>query len=180
MFENMQGSSDLMLLQIELHTPINQIEAIRDTVRNTILDWSLKLEEDGIIGEGLSFSQKEKEIAHSHNYTIGTVGTVIGEMKNSQIQQDTVNSTQTQNNVGTSIEEVAKLMRELNDWLPASSLDEETKEEIQADLATVQSQTESPKPKAKIISFALSSIQSALEKAAATALAAQLPDMAHV
>ena len=180
MFENMQGSSDLMLLQIELHTPINQIEAIRDTVRNTILDWSLKLEEDGIIGEGLSFSQKEKEIAHSHNYTIGTVGTVIGEMKNSQIQQDTVNSTQTQNNVGTSIEEVAKLMRELNDWLPTSSLDEETKEEIQADLATVQSQTESPKPKAKIISFALSSIQSALEKAAATALAAQLPDMAHV
>lgn len=154
-----------------------QLNEVIEIVRNTILYWSLKLEEDGIIGENLSFSQQEKEIAHSHNYNIGTF---IGEMNNSQIQQDTVNSNQTQNNTGTSIEEVGQLMRELSDWLPSSSLDEETREEIQADLESVQAQTESPKPKAKIISFALTSIHSALEKAAATAIAGQLPDIVHI
>ena len=43
--------------------PKNALCGILDTVRNTVLEWSLKLEEDGIIGDGMSFSKQEKEIA---------------------------------------------------------------------------------------------------------------------
>ena len=36
-----------------------------DGVRNTILEWSLRLEADGIVGDGLSFNPEEKEIRKS-------------------------------------------------------------------------------------------------------------------
>jgi hypothetical protein len=38
-------------------------QMILDTVRNTILKWSLKLEDEGIFGEGLTFKQAEVEVA---------------------------------------------------------------------------------------------------------------------
>ena len=37
--------------------------AILDKVRNTILNWSLRLEEDGILGEGMTFTPQEKRAA---------------------------------------------------------------------------------------------------------------------
>ncbi|MEH7440648.1 hypothetical protein V7182_24665, partial [Neobacillus drentensis] len=49
--------------QFRLRFGMSQAKQIIDTVRNIILEWSLKLEEDGIVGEGLSFSDKEKEEA---------------------------------------------------------------------------------------------------------------------
>jgi len=51
----------------------NQIYKILSTVQNKILDWSLLLEENGIVGEGLSFTDKEIKIAEQtsviNNYT---------------------------------------------------------------------------------------------------------------
>ena len=43
----------------------NQIYNIIERVRNIILDWSITLEENGILGEGLQFSNTEKEIANN-------------------------------------------------------------------------------------------------------------------
>ncbi len=40
------------------------------SVRKIILNWSLKLEEDGILGEGMTFSSQEREIAANSNYNI--------------------------------------------------------------------------------------------------------------
>lgn len=46
---------------------------ILSTVRNKILDWALLLEESGIIGEGMTFSDEEKKKAQDtkviNNYT---------------------------------------------------------------------------------------------------------------
>jgi hypothetical protein len=39
-----------------LFTPRTEIVRIVDQVRTILLNWSLKLEEEGILGEGLSFS----------------------------------------------------------------------------------------------------------------------------
>ena len=41
----------------------NQIAIILDAIRNKILEWSLKLEEENILGEGIFFSNNEKEKA---------------------------------------------------------------------------------------------------------------------
>lgn len=43
----------------------SQIVGILDAVRNTILQWALKLEEQKILGEGLTFSKEEKEKART-------------------------------------------------------------------------------------------------------------------
>lgn len=56
----------------------DQIYAILETVRNVILEWSVDLEQKGIIGEKLSFTEKEKFTAihdcaniHYYNYIVG-------------------------------------------------------------------------------------------------------------
>lgn len=66
----------------------SQIIGILDAVRNRILEWVLKLEEEGILGEGLTFSQEEKEKAKTTDsvhieYFHGILGNV--QAKNVQI-----------------------------------------------------------------------------------------------
>ena len=72
----------------------NQIYSIIERVRNIILDWSITLEENGILGDELQFSDAEKEIANKtpviNHYTNNFYGTV----SETQIQQATTNSQQ--------------------------------------------------------------------------------------
>ena len=79
-----------------------QFHRIQETVRNIILEWALKLEENGILGDGLAFSPQERETAGNitfnverliqggtemkvkmHNSTIGMLNT--GEMRGESI-----------------------------------------------------------------------------------------------
>jgi|ERR1700733_10002709 hypothetical protein len=55
----------------QVHVPASNAVAILDAVRNTILKWSLKLEWEGIIGDGLSFSANEKETATREAAVLG-------------------------------------------------------------------------------------------------------------
>jgi hypothetical protein len=62
---------------------------ILDSVRNTVLEWSLTLESDGILGEGLTFTSGEKDRARVHEDSLRPVVNfiIVGEMTNSVIQQ---------------------------------------------------------------------------------------------
>jgi len=73
-----------------LHLSIPQIFSVTDRVRNIILDWSLKLEENGILGDGLTFSKEEKQIASQIVYNVTT--NIYGNMENSNIQQNSSDS----------------------------------------------------------------------------------------
>ena len=57
-----------------------------DVVHNTVLEWSLRLEEQGIMGDGMTFSSEEKSRAQSATATVSYV-TNIGSMTNSAVQQ---------------------------------------------------------------------------------------------
>ena len=46
-----------------IHFSKNVIVSIADTVRNLILDWAINLENEGISGEGVSFTMEEKQKA---------------------------------------------------------------------------------------------------------------------
>jgi hypothetical protein len=59
-------------LQPVLHISKVNLFGILEATRDVVLRWSLKLEEDGIIGEGMTFSSEEKQIAQAAHYTIGT------------------------------------------------------------------------------------------------------------
>jgi len=67
-----------------------------ETVRNEVLTWSLKLEEDGILGQGMSFSPQEKQLASANADTLApSINiTVVGNMTDSAIQQGSHDSTQ--------------------------------------------------------------------------------------
>jgi AbiTii len=88
----------------QVHFQVTFAFAILDAVRNTILKWSLKLESEGIIGEGMSFSPAEKETAAREapvldkpvNYYIH----VEGDMVNSTVQQGSPAATQTVSGLG--------------------------------------------------------------------------------
>ncbi len=71
--EFLNSSSDGFDTTFSFHSSRSEIYRIISTVRNKILDWALLLEENGIFGEGMTFTEKEKEIASTtkfiNNYT---------------------------------------------------------------------------------------------------------------
>lgn len=59
-----------------LHMNSGQVRAIPEAVKDRVLDWACELERRGVHGEGVTFNEKEKQIAHSIVFNIkdSTVG----------------------------------------------------------------------------------------------------------
>jgi len=64
-----------------LHLNSSEIMAIPEHVKDKVLDWALALERAGVTGDGMSFSSKEKQIAHSVTFNI--IESTIGQLSNS-------------------------------------------------------------------------------------------------
>jgi hypothetical protein len=72
-----------------LFVPVSTMDHILSSVRNTILDWALKLEQQGIIGQGIEFSGIEKERATmTTNIKIENFQGVLGDISNSEVTQN--------------------------------------------------------------------------------------------
>lgn len=80
--EFLNNSSDGFDTKFSFHSSRSEIYRIISTVRNKILDWALLLEENEIFGEGMTFTEKEKEIASTtkviNNYTNNFYGNASG------------------------------------------------------------------------------------------------------
>jgi hypothetical protein len=153
---------------IALHVGHAQLHGVIEAVRNIVLDWSLKLEEDGIIGDDMTFSKEEKQLASSQSYHIETY---IEQMSHSQIQQNTKHSTQTLGVQTLDLKSVSQLVHSLKSLMGKLGLNAEQESELNADIRTVESQLASPKPKAAVIRESLHSIRNVLEGAAGSGLA---------
>ncbi|MEG4944126.1 AbiTii domain-containing protein [Microcoleus sp. F4-D5] len=55
--------------EMQIHIDISQAKGVLEAVRDVVLSWSLKLEEDGILGEEMTFSPEEKQIAAKNDYS---------------------------------------------------------------------------------------------------------------
>ncbi len=53
-----------------LHLNESQIKAIPEQIKDKVLDWACALEAAGVTGDGLTFSAKEKEIAHAITFNL--------------------------------------------------------------------------------------------------------------
>lgn len=74
---------------LSLFIPVTAMDHIVSSVRNTILDWSLKLEQEGILGQDLEFSGIEKERASmTTNINIENFQGVLGDVSNSEVTQN--------------------------------------------------------------------------------------------
>ena len=133
-----------------------QLYGIVDSVRTKILDWTLTLEKKGILGEEMNFNEIERTAAQSI-----TINNIVGSVANAPIQQgnsNVMNIEQCKNELDTAkflVEEIKKLM----DDMPQ----DENKETLQADIASIECQLKSPKPKMGTIREFLSSARNILE-----------------
>ena len=76
-------------LEPVLMVSVTQLDTVIDAVRSAILYWSLKLEEEGIFGDGMSFSPEEKEkAASSTQIHIDNFQGVLGDVVNSTVNQN--------------------------------------------------------------------------------------------
>jgi hypothetical protein len=133
--------------------------------------WSLKLEADGITGEGMSFSPKEKERAQAVTYNIKNY--IQGNIQDSQIQIEAENSTQTKS-VEFDVGQVTKLIEALKSTIDVVGIDQQGKQELQSEIQTLEAQAKSPKPKNSIIAESLSSVRRILEGATGNLVASGL------
>ena len=102
----------------------SSVKGILDAVRDKVLDWSLKLEQMGITGEGMSFSETEKQKANvaSTVYHIANVGMIGNASDNAKIEVD--------QRVGFNIEDIKVLINEINKNIEAVPLDGANKTKV--------------------------------------------------
>lgn len=147
-----------------------QIQGIIESVRNVVLDWSLRLEAQGILGEGMTFSKEEKAAAGNVTYQVQNL---IHNMSHSQIQQDSSGS-QVIADGQVDYQKIDSVLEQILKRIDDLGLNHDQKGEISADVATIQAQVKSPKPKSAVAREALRSLRSILENAAASAAAAEI------
>lgn len=153
--------------EISLFVSPTALVKIVDVVRNIILNWALKLEDEGILGEGLSFTQSEKEVAvHSPQ----NINNFYGQVNNLQIAQGSQKSIQVSSIFQLDISAINDFIKKLKDELPNIKLDSSKKAEIDSEIATIHAQIGSPNPKKGIVKESLQSIRNILEGASGSAV----------
>lgn len=94
---NLLSQSVAFDTKFALQIGTNQIYNIIEHVRNIILDWSITLEENGILGEGLQFNETEKDIAITTPTINNYINNFYSSVSNTQIQQDAKEASQNKN-----------------------------------------------------------------------------------
>lgn len=149
-------------LQVTLMVPGTGLVRIVDAARTIVLNWALKLEEDGILGEGLAFTSGEREVAEKTSYSINNF---FGPVHSPQIQQQTSSSHQVKIAARVEMKPVLDFLESLLRQIDQLDLKPESKQELSADISTIKSQAGSPKPKHNIVLESLGSIRRILESA---------------
>jgi hypothetical protein len=136
-----------------------QLEGIFDAVRNVVLNWSLELEQAGVLGENMFFTTTEKHEAKpvSQQFFIQNAG-VVGNVSHNA----TVTNHQTVDSV-LPIDRVRDLINQANSavyGLPASAA--ATASDI---LKELERETKSPRPNESKIRLGLTSLKTVCEGA---------------
>lgn len=142
-----------------------QVQGVIEKVRSRVLEWALDLEAKGVLGKGMTFTQQEKQTVQQHYH--------FGDVSGSQIQIGSNSSNQTQTHTGGDMAALLALIELLRDAIQQGRIEAEVRDELQAELATLQAQAASPKPKWAIIKATAGSIKAVLENAAGGVLTAQ-------
>lgn len=160
-------------LQPSLHIGASQFQGILDAVRKIVLEWSLKLEADGISGQGMSFSSSEKERAQTQAVTYHIKNYIHGNITDSQIQIEAVGNVQ-ERTIEFDVAQVAKFVEALKSTVEVLGLDANGGDEAASEMATLEAQLRSPKPNHSILRESLGSIKRILEGATGNLVASGL------
>ncbi len=123
----------------------SQAKGVIESVRNILLKWSLKLEKEGIKGNGISFSLEEVAIAQKENITHNHF---YGNITNSQFQQNSNNSKQKINlaNESFDITPLKELLKLIIENKVGVKLEEQNQEIINQKIKNLDTLLSSPTP----------------------------------
>jgi hypothetical protein len=148
-----------------------QFTRIVHAVRNAVLNWTLKLESDGIVGSGLTFNAKEVQMAALAHYTTNNF---FGAVSNSQIQQGSPHAQQRVSVEDSNLEALSNVLEELKKSIDALQLTASECAQVNADVEAIESQLKAPKPNQSVIRELVASITNIIEGCAGSLLAAEL------
>lgn len=164
-----------MDFETEISLFVSQTTLVRiiESVRTILLNWALKLEEQGVLGEGLSFTPEEKRAAGNSPQSINNF---YGPVHGAQIQQGNPSAVQVNISSELDITALRSFLHELRGQLDGLGLPVDDRSEVEAEVQTAQVQIDSPKPKTTILRECLKSVRSILERASGTAAGKLLQD----
>lgn len=156
-------------MKYALFIPRTSVMDIIEKVKNTILEWTLKLEEKGIIGDNMTFTEKEKNTATSIPQTINNY---YGDTKivNSSGDNTTVVAGDN-NNVSFSYEKASKIIEEIEKSINNENLNQDDLETAKDILVDIRDKIDQKK-KPSIIKVTLSELKDFLIGAGANVAAA--------
>ena len=87
MTDMLNNSVDFMPTKYSFAVSKCELYRIMSTVRNKILDWAILLEENKILGQGMTFTKEEKEIALNTQVINNYTNNFYSDAKEVEIQQ---------------------------------------------------------------------------------------------
>lgn len=123
---------------ILLHVQSPTVHTILDAVRNRVLDWSLQLEKAGVVGDGMTFSDREQQRANTINIT-GNVG-VLGNLAGTANIVASTSGSQTIINTQSVLDAVDALRKHLG------ALPDRQRGETEEQLTALEAEARSDKP----------------------------------
>lgn len=158
--------------EVSLFVERASLVGILEAVRNIVLNWALKLEEEGILGEGLSFSASEKERASA-----GAIGQNVtnfyGPVQSPQVAQGSQHVVQVSASFQFDAQMLTQFLSSLTENLNGLALQPDQQAEVVSEVETLRAQLKSPAPKKSIIRESVESVKRILEGAGG-GVAAQL------
>jgi hypothetical protein len=147
----------------------SSLAGILDAVRNIILDWSLKLEKEGILGEGISFSRQEREKAHEPT-TIVKVGKIERFVGNLGTMTDQASMIITQINKET-IPQIKDLTEQIKKYITEIDLTQNDKTTVEKNMQELAAEIMQDNPQPSRISTLLGSVKRIMEGASGSIIA---------
>jgi hypothetical protein len=142
------------------------LAGVLSAVRTKVVEWTLSLEEQGVKGEELSFTDAEKQAAaQASNIT----NVFLGAVHSQQIQHASPHATQIIATNPLDLEELRAFVEALKSQLGGMPVDAPQRAELDAELATVEAQLRSPSPKNTILRESLLTVRRVLEGAVSSA-----------
>lgn len=156
-------------LRFALHFSIILVKNVVEKVKNTILEWTIKLESEGILGEGMKFNSTEietaKQIPQTNNYYLGNTNVINGSVNNSSVIAGN------ENHVEFTYEKAKEAVDEIETVLNTDKLSTEDKETAIEMLEDIKEKI-SEKKKPNIIKYALGGLKDFLIGVGASATVA--------
>jgi hypothetical protein len=79
------SSQPIMSFPQRIECNVSAVIAIVEGVKTRLVDWSIELEKQGILGENMSFKEEEKTIANNQTFNIEHMTGIIGDVIHSNV-----------------------------------------------------------------------------------------------